>query len=1425
MSLRPCCQACWRWLPLSIESLACLAVAISIGTASGANKYWAGASGTTNSPTSGTWQTSTPVVWSDGPIATANAGWPAGDTAFFGGAGGTCRIQMAGAIAATSLAFSASGYTLTNSTPQTITLSVIGGSCVSVASGKTAILGTNVTLASGVSGTTLGASAAGVPGGTLIFDGGSTFSRSGNYSALITGVGTVVSLRTNASLLTSTGTTSLLAIGSGAGDNVTLSVDGGLVSIQKSTASIWIPNNVSGSIQGTLSLNSGLVAGTGGFVSLGAGAGTFGTLNLNGGTLMINALTGGGATGTTGLGTGIVNFNGGTLTAFNGNNGAQFVTGLSAAYIRDGGLVLDDNGFDLTIAQVLKHTTNKLDSPLDGGLLKLGPGTLTLSATNSYTGATTISNGTLALAGSISGPVAVLPAGTLAGGNSIGTICISNNLTLAGLLNLRIDKSSSLTNDTVRGVTNLTYGGTLVLSLTNGTWTAGDAFTLFTAKSYSGAFARVVATPSLSAGLTFNTSSLALNGTLRVVTDSSAPLFQTGILPAASTLLVGGSITFSTSVSGATPMSYQWRCNGTNIPSANSPSLTLSNLGTGNSGTYTLVASNSLGTATNSQPAFLTVRAVDDFDRLLWAWRDYFTGGTNLDLSDPIIASWATAVGNSANTYWNSLNKSANRTYLWSDAASTTDSAAITTGYYRLSRMAQGWGTIGSPVYGNADLASDIMAGLDWMYTYRYNETQSEYDNWWDWEIGAPNDLNNAVAVLYPLLSGTQITNYCNAIDHFSPTVNLTADNRVWKAEVVGVRGVIGRSAAKVVAARDGLSDISGGGAASVFNYVTSNDGFYRDGSFIQHHKYAYTGGYGLSLLGDIVKLADWLRLSPWVILDPQQTNVTQWCYASFEPLIYNGAMPDFVAGRGISRSGSSDYAAGHGAINAMFRKSLTAPTNDALRLESMVKYWAQADATARLTSYVDIDLIPVAEQLLADTNIMPRGELVGHYRFPSMDRVMHLRPGFGFGLSLFSARICNYESINGENYHGWFTGYGMNYLYTTNDPTQFSDNYWPTIDPYHLPGTTVDLPLLANSANAGKTNAQYWVGGCSLSNAFGVTGMSLADVGGSLVGKKSWFMFDDEVVCLGAGISDNGVTNVHTTVENRRLNSAGNNLFIVNGNAMPGSLGWSSNLTQVSWCALANCGGYYFPGGANLSALRQARTGAWSDINVGGSGTAYTRNYLALIWDHGVKPVNAGYAYVLLPNYTTAAVSQYATNPQVTIVTNSPAVQAVREISLGILAANFWTNDSQSVDILTATAPCSVMTCEAGGALEVDVSDPTWTNTGSLALTCNRTCTGVLSADPGVTVVQTNPILKLSVNVNGAHGKTFQARFTLPYSGPPTLTGAWDRTGLVLNWSGGMLLQATNVLGPWTTNLGATPPLRVDTSKGQMFYRAKAAP
>jgi autotransporter-associated beta strand protein len=184
-------------------------------------------------------------------------------------------------------------------------------------------------------------------------------------------------------------------------------------------------------------------------------------------------------------------------------------------------------------------------------------GAWTLSAINTYGGATTISNGTLLINGLVAGstvntiggvlggtgtitaPVVIEAAGTLAPGQTVGALTISNTLTLNGTTRMELSKAGGLvTHDAVRGLSGVTYGGTLEVTLT-GDPTGGEVFRLFEAASYSGAFA-TAQLPALPSGLSWNTESLAVDGTLRI--DGSVPQSPefVGIRISGSQVIVGG---------------------------------------------------------------------------------------------------------------------------------------------------------------------------------------------------------------------------------------------------------------------------------------------------------------------------------------------------------------------------------------------------------------------------------------------------------------------------------------------------------------------------------------------------------------------------------------------------------------------------------------------------------------------------------------------------------------------------------------------------------------------------------------------------------------------------------------------------------------------------------------------------------------------
>jgi hyaluronate lyase len=703
------------------------------------------------------------------------------------------------------------------------------------------------------------------------------------------------------------------------------------------------------------------------------------------------------------------------------------------------------------------------------------------------------------------------------------------------------------------------------------------------------------------------------------------------------------------------------------------------------------------------------VANADEYDNLRLKWRDLLTGGTNFT-ADAEITTKVNSLNSSAQTQWNNMVKTGgvSRAYLWSDLASTNNSSHVTTSFGRLLTMATAWATKGATLENSTNLVNDIIGGLDWMYAKRYHTnypSNTPYDNWWDWEVGAPQAFNDVVVIVYSKLTGIQITQFMNAVDFYTPVPAYTAANRTYTARVVALRGVIGKSSSKLTSTRDGL-DI-------VFPYTWA-EGFHKEGSFLQHGAFPYTGGYGDAQLNDLGRIMHLLNGSTWAITNSQRTNVYNWVYEAYEPLIYKGACMDMQRGRGISRSGE-DHSTGHSIIHSIIRLTLFAPTNHASAYKQMAKYWIQTDTYRNLvTQAPSLYQLLLAKAIRDDASITPKSELVAHRSFPEMDRVVHARTGWGAGLAMFSDRIYNYESINGENLHGWHTSDGMLYLYNT-DLGHFAGGFWPTVNPKRMPGTTVDTLALGNGAYEGLYSTKNWVGGANILGTYGAAGMNYASVFSSLTAKKSWFMFDDEIVALGNGITSTDNRIIETTVENRKLNSSGNNAFTVNGTAQSTTLGWSATLTNVTSAHLAGSMsgadlGYYFPTATTLKAVREQRTNSWA--NIGGSSTSTLTNRFLTLWrDHGSNPANASYAYALLPNKSSAQVASYAAAPNITVLANTTNVHAVRENTLNLLAANFWEDGTNTVDILTSRQKASVLVKEDAGTIEVAVSDPTQDN------------------------------------------------------------------------------------------------------------------
>ena len=202
-----------------------------------------------------------------------------------------------------------------------------------------------------------------------------------------------------------------------AGSNGVIDVEGGNFNQTNAGAKLIDGEQGTGIITAGGTAGGGTITTAGGLV-LGLAATGNGTFNLNtGGTLATPFVSGGTTAGTAALGTAVFNFNGGTLQS--GSANANFVSGVTTNVLA-GGAVVNTNGNNDTITTILAGTAG------DGGLTKTGAGTLTLTGTNSYNGATTLTAGTLQV-----GSGGATPTGSIASTSAVnaggGTLLIVAN--------------------------------------------------------------------------------------------------------------------------------------------------------------------------------------------------------------------------------------------------------------------------------------------------------------------------------------------------------------------------------------------------------------------------------------------------------------------------------------------------------------------------------------------------------------------------------------------------------------------------------------------------------------------------------------------------------------------------------------------------------------------------------------------------------------------------------------------------------------------------------------------------------------------------------------------------------------------------------------------------------------------------------------
>ncbi|MEU8222215.1 polysaccharide lyase family 8 super-sandwich domain-containing protein [Kribbella sp. NPDC048915] len=801
------------------------------------------------------------------------------------------------------------------------------------------------------------------------------------------------------------------------------------------------------------------------------------------------------------------------------------------------------------------------------------------------------------------------------------------------------------------------------------------------------------------------------------------------------------------------------------------------------------------GTAASADPGRLLTNMIGIF------------AGTPESNARPEVAAKLTSIDTTARTWLSALDR-AGTGELFAGLPLGTSDPNLSASYQHLYEIALAYRRPGpaSDLQGNAELRQRILDGLAWLHDNYYgDQSKGYYGNWFTWEIGISTFVSKTLA----LIDAPQdlITRYVASMDAYlrnGKDGDVDLDSRFHTgANLVDItanrilQGALLNDDARVrKALQDQFTVFATVDPYNLQHGVT--DGYYADGSFLQHASVAYTGSYGKGLLSRVVQTIKVLDGTEYASSDDLVGVVQGWVEHGFAPLIFEGWMMEIVKGRAVSRT-ATGYADVAVIVEAIVDLADYATGDDAARLKSFAKFTARASinpnsfvSPVSIGRYADI----VSDPSIAPADLNPAASTTA---FNAMDRTVHRRPGYAFALARSSARISKYEYMNNENLLPWFQGDGAHYLYLAGqDQTQaFGVDYFTTVSPYALAGVTAPVetrksipelygaayyenpghPLNFTSSSESQNTYVYFPtgtnvhsGGATL-DAYGAVGWVQSDdfayasrailpndfvVYKNASATKSWFLLDDEIVVLAAGVGDE--TRAVTTTLDTRI-AAPSAAVTVTGAQHNGRPWTGTGTVTPRWLRYTDGSasiGYHFLQPAAVSVDLQTVTRSRRVIRVSNPDTQVTKQVFAVT---AAQPADSrrSLAYALVPNATESAMKSYQ-HGRVALLSNSTRMQAVQHLGLGLTAANSFGPGTHHLPGLTVDGPASLLLRRKGATVQVAVSDPT---TQRDSITVNLRAQYLKAAAPvdGVQVTRTVTGTKVTFRTRHLYGASLAVK------------------------------------------------------------------
>jgi len=601
--------------------------------------------------------------------------------------------------------------------------------------------------------------------------------------------------------------------------------------------------------------------------------------------------------------------------------------------------------------------------------------------------------------------------------------------------------------------------------------------------------------------------------------------------------------------------------------------------------------------------------------------------------------------------------------------------------------IATAYQTEGSEYYHKKVISEKIHLALNY-----WLENDFQCPNWWYPVIGVPMVLNPIMLLMEAELSeeqkelGLVILNRCE--------IGKTGQNKVWQSGNVLLTSLLTKDIDTVYLASASIKEEL---------VVSQKEGVQPDWSYHQHGPQLQFGNYGLSYVGDMIKWISILRNTPYQFDEAKVVILRNYLLDGQQWITWKNQMDISACGR------------------QLFVDS------------------PEAKARSLSNSFTKMGTI---DPEFADTynRANDHRTLTGNKHFWRSDIQIQRTTDYYFSVKMCSERVIGAESCNSENIQGYYMGDGVTFLYQTGEEYK---NIFPFLDWKKLPGTTIQqdhdpLPILTCS---GYRIESDFVGGVSN----GQNGIAALDYKrNGLTAKKSWFMFDDYIICLGTDISSSEGWNVTTSINQSYLRGT----VIMHNGKQEVTAEENEILMNPAWILHDNIG-YVFPEGGKLHLETGDVEGSWNRV-----ASRYPDNpihaELFRLWvDHGVNPSDGSYVYILVSGADKATLNQMKNQLPFRIFKSHERQEVIAaDGSLGGIVF-FVPGKSAFIGGISVDKPCLVMAKENQDGLEVAISDPTQ-KLSVLNLTINGQYNG------GNTQVENgNSVLTVSLPRGGDAGKT----------------------------------------------------------------------